>query len=76
MVGARGSDRRPAASSQSSEPIRVQRRPSATGVIVVCGQKIALGRVHARQTGARQGHGKRTQAKLNERLQGSLDEGA
>ena len=33
-----------------SEPIRVQRRASATGVIVVCGQKIALGRAHARQT--------------------------
>jgi hypothetical protein len=29
------------------EPIRVQRRASATGVIVVCGQKIALGRTHA-----------------------------
>lgn len=28
----------------SLEPIRVQRRASATGVIVVCGQKIALGR--------------------------------
>jgi hypothetical protein len=28
----------------------VQRRASATGVIVVCGQKIALGRVHAGQT--------------------------
>jgi hypothetical protein len=33
-----------------SEPVRVQRRASATDVIVVCGQKIALGRVHARQT--------------------------
>jgi transposase InsO family protein len=33
-----------------SEPARVQRRASATGVIVVCGQKIALGRVHAGQT--------------------------
>ena len=33
-----------------SEPVRVQRRASATGVIVVCGQKIALGRVHAGQT--------------------------
>lgn len=33
-----------------SEPIRVQRRASATGLIVVCGQKIALGRVHAGQT--------------------------
>jgi hypothetical protein len=28
----------------------VQRRASATGVILVCGQKIALGRVHAGQT--------------------------
>jgi hypothetical protein len=27
----------------------VQRRASATGVIVVCGQKVALGRVHAGQ---------------------------
>jgi hypothetical protein len=33
-----------------SEPIRVQRRASATGLIVVCGQKIALGRIHAGQT--------------------------
>jgi hypothetical protein len=28
----------------------VQRRASATGVIVVCGQEIALGRAHAGQT--------------------------
>ena len=28
----------------------MQRRASATGVIVVCGQKIALGRTHAGQT--------------------------
>jgi hypothetical protein len=33
-----------------AEPIRVQRRASATGVILVCGQKIALGRSHAGQT--------------------------
>jgi transposase InsO family protein len=33
-----------------AEPARVQRRASATGVIVVCGQKIALGRIHAGQT--------------------------
>ena len=33
-----------------SEPIRVQRRISATGVILVAGQKIALGRSHAGQT--------------------------
>ena len=33
-----------------SEPVRVPRRASATGVIVVCGQKIALGRAHAAQT--------------------------
>ncbi len=32
------------------EPVRVQRRASATGVIVVCGQKVALGRSHAGQT--------------------------
>jgi hypothetical protein len=34
----------------SVEPVRVQRRASATGVIMVCGQKIALGRVHRHQT--------------------------
>ena len=33
-----------------TEPIRVQRRASATGVIVVCGQKVALGRTHQHQT--------------------------
>jgi hypothetical protein len=33
-----------------SEPVRVQRRASATGVIGVCGQKVALGRIHAGQT--------------------------
>jgi hypothetical protein len=31
-------------------PVRVQRRGSATGVIVVCGQKITLGGSHAGQT--------------------------
>ncbi|MGH3889722.1 MAG: hypothetical protein ACRDSZ_24700 [Pseudonocardiaceae bacterium] len=30
-----------------TEPVTVQRRPSATGVIVVAGQKLALGRTHA-----------------------------
>ncbi len=34
----------------SVEPIRVQRRASATGVIMVCGQKVALGRSHQHQT--------------------------
>jgi hypothetical protein len=34
----------------SADPVRVQRRVSATGVIMVAGQKIALGRVHAGQT--------------------------
>ncbi|MGH8837490.1 MAG: integrase core domain-containing protein, partial [Actinomycetes bacterium] len=34
----------------SIEPIRVQRRASATGVIMVAGQKIALGRIHAGKT--------------------------
>jgi len=29
------------------EPIRVQRRASNTGVIMVAGQKVALGRIHA-----------------------------
>ena len=33
-----------------TEPIRVQRRASATGVIVVAGQKVALGRTHQHQT--------------------------
>jgi transposase InsO family protein len=31
----------------SLEPVRVQRRASNTGVIMVAGQKVALGRVHA-----------------------------
>ena len=34
----------------SIEPIRVQRRASNTGVIMVCGQKVALGRIHRHQT--------------------------
>ena len=34
----------------SAEPARVQRRASNTGVIMVVGQKVALGRVHAGQT--------------------------
>jgi hypothetical protein len=34
----------------SAEPARVQRRTSATGVIMVAGQKAALGRTHAGQT--------------------------
>ena len=33
----------------SAEPVRAQRRASATGLIMVAGQKIALGRIHARQ---------------------------
>jgi len=40
----------PGRSPGPSEPVRVQRRASATGVIVVCVQKIALGRNHAGQT--------------------------
>jgi hypothetical protein len=32
-----------------AEPIRAQRRASATGVIMVAGQKAALGRLHAGQ---------------------------
>jgi hypothetical protein len=35
---------------QSTEPIRVQRRVSNTGVIMVAGQKIALGRLHQHRT--------------------------
>ena len=34
----------------SSEPARVQRRASNTGVIMVVGQKIALGQTHKHQT--------------------------
>jgi len=34
----------------SAEPIRVQRRASNTGVIMVVGQKVALGRTHKHQT--------------------------
>ena len=34
----------------SAEPVRVQRRASNTGVIMVVGQKIALGRIHQHQT--------------------------
>jgi hypothetical protein len=33
----------------SAEPVTVQRAASSTGVIMVAGQKIALGRIHARQ---------------------------
>jgi transposase InsO family protein len=33
-----------------TEPITVQRRVSATGLITVCGQHVALGRVHAGRT--------------------------
>jgi hypothetical protein len=34
----------------SAEPVIVQRRASNSGVIMVVGQKIALGRIHARRT--------------------------
>ena len=34
----------------SAEPVTVQRVASNTGIIMVVGQKIALGRIHARQT--------------------------
>ncbi|GAB2648214.1 IS481 family transposase [Kribbella swartbergensis] len=34
----------------SLEPVRVQRRASNSGVIMVCGQKVALGRAHKHQT--------------------------
>ena len=33
-----------------SEPVTVQRRVSATGVIIVCRQRVSLGRVHAGRT--------------------------
>jgi transposase InsO family protein len=34
----------------ATEPVRVQRRASNTGVVMVVGQKVALGRVHAYRT--------------------------
>jgi hypothetical protein len=34
----------------SADPVRVQRRVSSTGVVMIAGQKIALGRIHAGQT--------------------------
>ena len=34
----------------SAESITVQRRVSSTGIVMVCGQKIALGRTHGQQT--------------------------
>jgi hypothetical protein len=33
-----------------TEPVRVQRRASNTGIIMICGQKVALGRAHKHQT--------------------------
>jgi hypothetical protein len=33
-----------------TEPVRVQRRASNSGIVLVVGQKVALGRVHARKT--------------------------
>jgi hypothetical protein len=34
----------------STEPVRVQRRVSSTGVIMVSGQKVSLGRTHQHET--------------------------
>jgi transposase InsO family protein len=34
----------------SAEPVTVQRRASNTGIVTVCGQQVALGRVHRGQT--------------------------
>lgn len=34
----------------STDPVRVQRRASNSGVVMVAWQKVALGRVHAHQT--------------------------
>ena len=39
----------PARAARPSEPVTVQRRASNTGVIMVVGQKIALGRIQAGQ---------------------------
>jgi hypothetical protein len=35
---------------RAAEPVRVQRRASNTGVIMVVGHKIALGRIHQHRT--------------------------
>ena len=32
-----------------TEPVRVQRRASKTGVVMVCGQMVAIGRAHQHQ---------------------------
>jgi hypothetical protein len=34
----------------TTAPVTAQRRASSTGVIVVCGQRVALGRTHAHRT--------------------------
>ena len=34
----------------STDPVRVQRRVSSTGVITICRQKVALGRTHQHET--------------------------
>ena len=47
MRGARPAGRPP---RPPTEPVTAQRRASNTGVIMVAGQKIALGRIHAGQT--------------------------
>ena len=46
------SDNRPAGlpPRPSLEPVRVQRRASNSGIVMVCGQKVALGRLHRWQT--------------------------
>jgi hypothetical protein len=50
IAGLRGS--RPAGPPPrpATEPVRVQRRASNTGIVMVVGQKVALGRVHAYRT--------------------------
>jgi len=40
---------RPRQPRPSAEPVTAQRRASNTGVIMVAGQKIAVGRIHAHQ---------------------------
>jgi hypothetical protein len=49
LIGLRGARQAGPPPRPSIEPIRVQRRASNTGVIMVAGQKVALGRIHAHQ---------------------------
>jgi transposase InsO family protein len=50
IQGIRGARKAGPPPRPSTEPIRVQRRASNTGIVMVVGQKIALGRMHKHQT--------------------------